>query len=160
MYKFTQGILPLFIILPIFFGDYYCSQFNSDSCVTILYTKKGKFATKIAYVQDEILPQPQKLYTGLPVTPVTNSRSEQDLLMLHSIVQPCCIMHLLKLIKYSLVQHNKPQTRAVIKKLVLLCHLQGKSESRATASSVRFRLLLCTVFSPQNSTMYIVRGKL
>ena len=28
-----------------------------------MYTKKDKFATKLAYVQDKILPQPQKLYT-------------------------------------------------------------------------------------------------
>ena len=40
-----------------------------------MYTKKDKFATKIAYVQDKILPQPQKLYTGMSVTPVTNSMS-------------------------------------------------------------------------------------
>ena len=46
-----------------------------DSCVKILYTKKNKFATKIAYVQNKILPQPQNLYTGMPVTPVTNSIS-------------------------------------------------------------------------------------
>ena len=61
--------------MPIFFNDYYYSEFNSDSCVKVLYTKKDKFATKIAYVQDKILPQPQKLYTGMPVMPVTNSRS-------------------------------------------------------------------------------------
>ena len=41
----------------------------------MLYTKKDKFATKIVYVQDKILPRPQKLYTGMPVTPGTNSRS-------------------------------------------------------------------------------------
>ena len=56
-----------------FVNDY--SEFKSDSCVNVLYTKKDKFATKIAYVQDNILPQPQKLYTGMPVMPVTNSRS-------------------------------------------------------------------------------------
>ena len=37
------------------------SEFNSDSFVKVLYKKKDKFITKIAYVQDIILPQPQKL---------------------------------------------------------------------------------------------------
>ena len=58
----------------IFFCDYYYTEFNSDSCVKVLNTKKDKFATKIVYVQDKMLPQPQKLYTGMPVTLVTNSR--------------------------------------------------------------------------------------
>ena len=61
-------------------------------------------------------------------------------------------------IKYSLVQRNKPQTRAVIKKLVLLCHLQGKSEDRTTASSARCLLFLCTLFS-QQCTKYKVESK-
>ena len=71
MYKFT----PLVMILPPFFNDYYCSQFKSYSCVKVLYTKKGKFVTKIAYIQDKNLTLAQKLYTCMPVTPVTNSRS-------------------------------------------------------------------------------------
>ena len=40
-----------------------------------LVHKKDKVATKIAYVQENLLPQPIKLYTGMPVTPVTNSMS-------------------------------------------------------------------------------------
>ena len=59
-----------------FVNDCYFSEFTSDSCVKVLYTKKDKFATKIAYVQDKILPQPQKPYTCMPVMPVTNSRSD------------------------------------------------------------------------------------
>ena len=31
---------------------------------------------KIAYVQDKIVPQPQNFYTGMPVMPVTNFRSD------------------------------------------------------------------------------------
>ena len=58
----------------------YFSEFYRDICVKILYTKKDKFATKIAYVQNQILPQPKKLYTGMPVTPVTNSISDPPLL--------------------------------------------------------------------------------
>ena len=57
--------------MPNFFDDYYYSEFNNGSCVKVLYMK---FATKIAYVQDKISPKPQKLYTGMPVMPVTNSR--------------------------------------------------------------------------------------
>ena len=55
MYRFTKGILPLVMELPkmLFLYDSYCSQFNSESCVEVLYTKKDKFATKIAYVQDK-----------------------------------------------------------------------------------------------------------
>ena len=74
MYKFTKGILPLVMVLtrmPIFFNDNYHSELNTDSCVKVLY----KFVTKIPYVQDKILPQSQKLYTGMPVMPVTNFRS-------------------------------------------------------------------------------------
>ena len=41
----------------------------------VLYTKKDKFASKIEYDQDNNLPQPQKLNTGMPVMPVTDSRS-------------------------------------------------------------------------------------
>ena len=41
----------------------------------VLYTKKNIFVTKIAYIQDKILPQPQKLSQGVSVMPVTNSRS-------------------------------------------------------------------------------------
>ena len=60
----------------IFFLNYYnFSELNSVSCVKALQTKKEKFATKIAYVQDKILPKHQKFYTGMPVMPVTNSRS-------------------------------------------------------------------------------------
>ena len=40
-----------------------------------MYTKTDKIATKIAYVQDKVLSQPPKLYTGMPVMPVTNCRS-------------------------------------------------------------------------------------
>ena len=58
-----------------FLNDFYCSEFNSDSCVEVLYTKKDKFGTKIAYVQDQKFTPAQKLYTGMPVTPATNSRS-------------------------------------------------------------------------------------
>ena len=49
----------------------------------VLYTKKDKLATKIANVQN----QPQKLYTGMPVTPVTNSRSGQRLY----VTDPDCV---------------------------------------------------------------------
>ena len=31
---------------------YYYSEFYNDRCVKVLYTKKDKFATKIAYVQN------------------------------------------------------------------------------------------------------------
>ena len=45
--------------------------------VSRYYTqRKDKLATKIAYFQDNMLPQPPKLYTGMPVKPVTNSRSK------------------------------------------------------------------------------------
>ena len=45
--------------------------------VSRYYTqRKDKLATKIAYVQDNMLPQPPTLYTGMPVTPVTNARSK------------------------------------------------------------------------------------
>ena len=70
MYKFIKVVFPLVIVLsrmPIFFNDYYYSEFTSHSCVKVLYMKKDKFATKIVYVQDKISPQPQKLYTGMPV---------------------------------------------------------------------------------------------
>ena len=43
-----------------FFVDFFSSELNSDICVKVLYTKKDKFVTKIAYVQDKILPQPKK----------------------------------------------------------------------------------------------------
>ena len=82
MYKFIKRILPLVMVLTrmlIFFIDYYYSEFNSDSCVNVLYIKRDKFATKIAYLQDKILPQPQKLYAGITVMPVTNSRSGKGL---------------------------------------------------------------------------------
>ena len=62
MYKFTQGILPLVMLLqklPIFFNDYYYSELNCDSCVKVLYTKKYKFETKIEYVQDKIYSWPK-----------------------------------------------------------------------------------------------------
>ena len=81
MYKFTQGILPLVMLLqklPFFFNDYYYSELNCDSCVKVLYTKKYKFETKIEYVQDKILLLTEKLYTGIPVTSVTNSRSAEQ----------------------------------------------------------------------------------
>ena len=68
-------MLPMIMVLTKKFNDYYYSEFYSDSCVKVLYTKKDKFATKIVYVQDKNLPQPQKLYTGMPAMPVTNSRS-------------------------------------------------------------------------------------
>ena len=73
MYKFTlgHGINKY----GFFLNDYYYSELNSDSCVKVLYTKKDQLGTKIAAVQDKILPQPQKIYTGMPVTPVTNSRA-------------------------------------------------------------------------------------
>ena len=41
----------------------------------VLYTKTDKFATKIGYVKDQIIPQPKEIYTGMPVTPFTNFRS-------------------------------------------------------------------------------------
>ena len=59
MYKFIKGILPLVMVLTkmrFFSNDYYYSEFNSDSCVKVMYTKKDKFAKKIANVQDKILP--------------------------------------------------------------------------------------------------------
>ena len=71
MYKFTKGIVPLVMVLTkmyFFKNNYYYSEFDSDSCVMFLYTKKDKFVTKIGYAQDKILPQPQELYTGMPVT--------------------------------------------------------------------------------------------
>ena len=34
----------------------FSSEFISDICVKVLYTKKDKFMTKIAYVPDNILP--------------------------------------------------------------------------------------------------------
>ena len=68
-------------------NDCYYSEFNSDSCIKVLYTKKDKFATQIAYVQDKILPQPQKLYKGMPVTPVTNSRSAHRLRCSHNAME-------------------------------------------------------------------------
>ena len=58
-----------------FFSDHYFSEFNHGSFDKVLYTKKYKFATKIAYVQDEMLPQHPQIYTGMPVMPETNSRS-------------------------------------------------------------------------------------
>ena len=78
MYKFTKHSLPLVMVftrMPVFFNDYYYSEFKIHKCVKVLYTTKDKFLTKIEYVQDKILPQPQKLSTGMPVMPVTNSRS-------------------------------------------------------------------------------------
>ena len=59
-----------------FFNDCFLFEFNSDICVKVMYTKKDKFATKIAFVEHKLLPQPQQLYTGMPVMPVTNYRSE------------------------------------------------------------------------------------
>ena len=64
--KFTQVYLP-WINLPLdmvlkklkLVRDWYFSKLNIDSCVKFLYTKNGKFVTKIAYVQDNILPQHQ-----------------------------------------------------------------------------------------------------
>ena len=47
----------------------------------VLYSKEDKFATKMAYGQDKVLPEPQKHYTGMPVTPVTNSRSVSETLL-------------------------------------------------------------------------------
>ena len=45
----------------------------------VLYTKKDKFAPRIAYVQDKkFYPSPKKLYTDMPVMPVTNSRSANE----------------------------------------------------------------------------------
>ena len=41
----------------------------------VLYIKKNKFASNIAYVQDFFLLLLQKVYSGMPVTQVTNSRS-------------------------------------------------------------------------------------
>ena len=63
------------VLKKYFFNDYYYSDLHSDICVNVLYTKKDKFATRIAYVQNKILPPPQKLYTGVPVT---NSRSAKQ----------------------------------------------------------------------------------
>ena len=60
-----------------FFNDCDFSEFTSDCCVKVLYTKKDNFVTKISYVQDKNFQKPQKLYTGMPVMPVTNSRSEK-----------------------------------------------------------------------------------
>ena len=40
-----------------------------------MYAKKDKFVTQIAYVQDKISPQLQQIYTGMPVMPVTNFKS-------------------------------------------------------------------------------------
>ena len=64
----TNVFYPMvFTKMQMFFNAYYYSEFNSDSCVKVLYTKTDKFATKIAYVQDKTLPQPPNLYTGIPV---------------------------------------------------------------------------------------------
>jgi hypothetical protein len=60
----------------------YYSEFNGDTFVKVLYTKKDKFTTKMANVQDTILRQPQKLYTGMPVMPLTNSRSDPNLILI------------------------------------------------------------------------------
>ena len=57
-------MIVIFLNLPVIFG--------SRSCT---YTKKDNFATKKPYVQDKILPKTQKLFTGMPVMPVTNFRS-------------------------------------------------------------------------------------
>ena len=32
---------------------FFLSEFNSDICVKVLYTKKDKFATQIGYVKDK-----------------------------------------------------------------------------------------------------------
>ena len=56
--------------LPFIFKDGQCSEFKSYNCVKVLSAKRDKFA----YGQYKILPQPKKIYTGMPVTPVTNSR--------------------------------------------------------------------------------------
>ena len=41
-------MLPMIMVLTKKFNDYYYSEFYSDSCVKVLYTKKDKFATKLA----------------------------------------------------------------------------------------------------------------
>ena len=61
MYKFTKGILPLTMYYQKrhFFNDYYYSEFNSDSCVRVLYTQKDKFAIKTSLLrrlQEQTLP--------------------------------------------------------------------------------------------------------
>ena len=59
--KLTQGISPLIMVFKKkCFNDFFI-EFNNDSCVQVLYTKKTIFVTKIAYIQDKILPKPQKL---------------------------------------------------------------------------------------------------
>ena len=77
-------ILPkIFLALVMVYKKYDCyySELNSNSCVKVLYTKKTNSQQK-AYIQDKKKITPvQKLYTGMPVTPVTNSRSA--FLMLH-----------------------------------------------------------------------------
>ena len=50
MYKFTKGYgygNGINKNANLFY-NYYYSEFNRDSCVKVLYTKKDKFATKIA----------------------------------------------------------------------------------------------------------------
>ena len=51
--------------MPNFFDDYYYSEFNSGSCVKVLYMK---FATKIEYVQDN------KKKFGILVNTITNGK--------------------------------------------------------------------------------------
>ena len=80
--KFTQIYLPWIIYLKYFArGEFFMSfsvglysEFNSDSCVKVLYTKNSIYY-KTAYVQIKILPKPKMIYTGMSVTPVKNSRS-------------------------------------------------------------------------------------
>ena len=70
--KLTQDILPLFMVSKHAISLMLVLILNitvrvlSRSCTQ----RKDKFATKIAYVQDKVLPQPQK---GISVTPVTMS---------------------------------------------------------------------------------------
>ena len=36
-----------------FYDCFFLSEFNSDICAKVLYTKKDKFATQIGFVQDK-----------------------------------------------------------------------------------------------------------
>ena len=70
MYKFTKGILPLVMVL---------TEMQFFFMIIIILNLTVIVTAKIAYAKDKILPHPQKLYTGMPVMPVTNSRSAVDI---------------------------------------------------------------------------------
>ena len=64
--KFIQGISALVMVFKIYTNKilmvfFFFSELYSVSRVKILYTMKDKFATKIVYVHNNILPQPEKI---------------------------------------------------------------------------------------------------